>query len=69
MFAVGRIANAVETCHWGTSGGDGFVSQLCTLLNVEASGDGGRSDAAGKVSLSPKANYHTLVSPSKINER
>lgn len=45
----------------GATGGDGFVSQLCTLLNVEATGIGiGR--VLVKVSLNPKANYDMLVS-------
>lgn len=46
----------------GATGGDGFVSQLCTLLNVEATGIG-IGWVLVKVSLNPKANYDTLVSP------
>lgn len=53
----------------GATEGDGFVSQLCTLLNVEATGVGDRPGTAGKVSLNPKANHDMLVFPSKINER
>lgn len=45
VFAMG-IANAV-TCHGGATGGDGFVSQLCTLLNVETSGTGDCSSGEG----------------------
>lgn len=46
----------------GATGGDGFVSQLCTLLNVEATGIG-IGWILVKVSLNPKANYDMLVSP------
>ena len=40
--------------------GDGFVSQLCTLLNVEATGMG-IAPVLVKASLNPKANYDMLV--------
>lgn len=44
----------------GATGGDGFVSQLCTLLNVEATGMG-IAPVLVKASLNPKANYDMLV--------
>lgn len=42
------------------TGRDGFVSQLCTLLNVEAS-EMGIAPVLVEVSLNPKANYDMLV--------